>query len=259
MPRFGMSTMPRDNKKGPWEQQTRNDRSGFPLGIFLWIGLLLVVGVVIWVLVVLFPGQVSSHENSNFQIIKLVALLALVASGLIFVRRIKLGEVVRNLSIWTGIVAVLVIGYTYRIELIEVFNRVGGEFIPGYAITTEQNSLVITASADGHYYVYGKANGKRIRFMIDTGASNITLSPEDASRIGINLATLKFTQRYQTANGIGLGAPYQLKKLTIGSLDFTDIGISVNKSALGFSLLGMSFLERLQSFEFSDGKLFLNR
>ena len=247
------------DKKGPWEQQTGGYRSRFPLGIILWISLLLVVGVIIWVLVILFPGQATSHENNHFQIIKLVAILALVASGLIFVRRINFGEVARNISIWTGIVAVLVIGYTYRIELTEVFNRVGGEFAPGYAITTEQNSLVITASVDGHYYVYGKANGKRIRFMIDTGASKITLSPQDASRIGIDLEALKFTQRYQTANGIGLGAPYQLKNLTIGSFDFADIKVSVNKSALGFSLLGMSFLERLRSFEFSNGKLFLRR
>jgi aspartyl protease family protein len=131
--------------------------------------------------------------------------------------------------------------------------------VPANAVATDDNGLVITASADGHFYVNGRANGQRIRFMIDTGASNITLSPQDASRIGINLSELRFNQRFQTANGVGLGAPYRLDSLSIGSFEFANTRVSVNGADMSTSLLGMSFLERLKSFEFRGSKLYLRR
>jgi len=55
---------------------------------------------------------------------------------------------------------------------------------------------MLSASTDGHFCINGRANGKRIRFMIDTGASDITISPQAAQRIGIDLKKLQFTQRY---------------------------------------------------------------
>ena len=253
------------DENGPWEQNTGGQGPRFPLGLFLWVGLLLAVGIGIWFLSIRFPGQISSSENSSLEVVRLVAILALVSSGLIFARQINFGEVVRNIAIWTGLAAVILVGYTYRSELEEVYYRVGGELVPTQAITTEDDGLVISASADGHFYVDGKvyvdgkAKGEWVRFMIDTGASNITLSPQDASRVGIDLRSLQFIQRFQTANGVGLGAPYRLDSLSIGSLAFADTEVSVNQSEMGTSLLGMSFLDRLESFEFRDRKLYMRR
>ncbi len=247
------------DENGPWQQNTGGQGPRFPVGLVLWVGLLLAVGIGIWFLSVLFPGRLSSHDNSNLDIVRLVAILAFVSSGLIFARQINFGEVARNISIWTGLAAIILVGYTYRTELEEVFYRVGGELVPANAIATEGDGLVITASADGHFYVNGRANGQRIRFMIDTGASNITLSPQDASRIGVNLSELRFNQRFQTANGIGWGASYRLDSLSIGSFAFADTQVSVNEADMSTSLLGMSFLERLESFEFRGSKLYLRR
>ena len=246
------------DNKGPW-QQGEDKGSNFPLGVFLWLGLFLLVGILIWALFVLFPDQASSNDDTYLDIVRLVGILALVSSGLVYARRIKFGEVVRNVSIWTGLAAFLLLGYTYRTELSGIMYRVGGELIPGQAIPSRPNELIITASGDGHFYVNGKANGKRVQFMIDTGASDITLSPQAASRIGINLKSLQFTQRYRTANGIGLGAPYWLKSFSIGSFGFAETKVSINKSELSHSLLGMSFLEHLQSFEFQGNKLYLRK
>ena len=155
--------------------------------------------------------------------------------------------------------AVLVIGFTYRPELTEVYNRVVGEVAPAHAINTDQDTLAVTASLDGHYYVFGKANGERIRFLIDTGATDIMLTPQDASRIGIDLERLNYNQQYNTANGTTWGASYRLDSLSIGSFDFADIKVSVNESNSTVSLLGMSFLDRLKSFEFRDSKLYMKR
>ena len=133
------------------------------------------------------------------------------------------------------------------------------EKIPRQPITLGPNELIITASENGLFYVYGEANGKWLKFMIDTGASCIILSPQAASRIGINLKSLQFTQSFDTANGIGLGAPYWLKSFSIGPLEFAETEVSINKTELSESILGMSFLGRFRSFEFRGNKLFLRK
>ena len=246
------------DKEGPWDK-TGDRGKRFPWGIFLWLGLLVFVGALIWGLFVFFPDQSSSGDDVYLGLVELVAILALVASGLVFVRRIRFGEVVRNISIWTGLAAVLLLGYTYQTELSQIVYRVSGELVPGQAITSGPNELTIIASADGHFYINGRANGKRVRFMIDTGASDTVLTPQVASRIGIDLKSLQFTQRYQTANGIGFGAHYWLETFSIGPFVFSETKVSINQSEMSESLLGMSFLRRLRSFEFRGKNLYLRR
>ena len=165
----------------------------------------------------------------------------------------------RDLSIWTGVAAVLLLVYTYRTELGTMLDRVSSELLPGYVASSEENELVIAASSNGHFYANGKANGKRVRFLVDTGASETVLSPQAASRIGVNLTDLKFTNEYETANGIGLGATYRLQTLEIGSFTYRDFKISINKAKMSESLLGISFLKQLRSYEFLDGKLYLRK
>jgi aspartyl protease family protein len=229
------------------------------MGIFLWIGSLLIIGLGVWALFTLLPGQATPDENDNLRIFRLVTILVLASSGLIFTRRINFGEVARNISVWTGLAAIILVGYTYRTEFKEVFYRVRGELVPWQAIATKDNEITITASPGGHFFVNGKANGKWIRFLVDTGASYVTLSPQDAVRIGIDLQGLQFTQKFYTANGIGLGAWYRLDSFSIGPIEFADMRTSINKSRMKTSLLGMSFLERLKSFEFRDNKLYLRQ
>ena len=247
------------DENDPWRRDPQDRSSRVHVGLFLWIGLILAVGIGVWLLSILFPGQISSEDDSHLRIIRSIGVLALISSGLLYARRIRFGEVARNIAVWTGLAAIILVGYTYRTELEEVFYRVSGELVPSHAIATDDNGLVITASADGHFYVDGKANGQRIRFMIDTGASNVTLSPRDASRIGVDMSGLQFTQRYETANGTGLGAPYRLNSLSIGSFELADIEVSINRSDMSTSLLGMSFLERFGSFEFRGSRLILRR
>ena len=144
-------------------------------------------------------------------------------------------------------------------ELSEIMYRVGGELIPGLAVPSGPDEVIVTRGKNGHFFINGRANGKLIRFMVDTGATRIMLSPGGASQIGIDPDDLNFTQRYLTANGIGLGAPYTLKSFSIGPLEFKNVEVSINKAEMSNSLLGMSFLEKLQSFEFRSDKLYLRK
>jgi len=82
------------------------------------------VGALIGTLFILFLDQSSSEDDFYIELVRLVGVLALVASGLIYVRRVKFGEVVRNISIWTGLAAVVLLGYTYRTELSQIVYRV---------------------------------------------------------------------------------------------------------------------------------------
>lgn len=239
-------------------QQTRNKGARFPVGVFLLLGLFLFISIIIGSLFVVFPDQASS-EDTYLEIARLVGAIVLVSSGLIYVQRIKFGEAARNVSIWIGMVSVLLLGYSYRTELSGIMYRVGGELIPGLAVPLSPNEIIITASQNGHFYVNGRANGKRLRFMVDTGASDIMLSHKAASRIGIDFRNLQFTKSYRTANGIGLGAPYWIKKFSIGPFQFGEMKVSINQAEISHSLLGMSFLEQLQSFEFQGDKLYLRK
>ena len=97
-----------------------------------------------------------------------------------------------------------------------------------------------------------------VLFLIDTGATDIVLSPSDATRIGIDLSSLNFDRISQTANGLGLGASHTAKSLAIGPVEWTDVPIAINRAEMGTSLLGMSFLRRMAGIEIRGRQMFLH-
>jgi aspartyl protease family protein len=80
------------------------------------------------------------------------------------------------------------------------------------------------------------------------------LSPTDARRVGIATDGLRFTQRFETANGTVRGAPVELRELSIGPIQFANVQASVNGAPMSHSLLGMSVLRRFDSYEVRDGE-----
>jgi aspartyl protease family protein len=119
------------------------------------------------------------------------------------------------------------------------------------------NELAIEADWTGHFVADAWVNGTPVRFLIDTGASSIVLSPEDARRLGFHPAELNFSQRFGTANGVVRGAPVRLREVRIGQFALRDVPASVNESPLGISLLGMSFLGRLRGYAVENDRLVL--
>lgn len=239
-------TDPKTPPNAPWGKRPR--RGGLPIGVIVWLALLLAVGIGLWFLADLFPGHTLSAE-SRAHLLRLLVVLALVSSGLLVMRRIDFGAAARNIVLWLGVAAILAAGYTFRDDLRQAGLRVMAELVPGYVMPVGSNTMVLTMKADGHFHVIGGVNGTAVDFLIDTGASDIVLSPTDALRAGIDLTTLRFTQVYQTANGQGRGAPLTLAALTIGPIRLSDVRVSVNEAAMSSSLLGMAFLGRLASFE----------
>lgn len=113
-------------------------------------------------------------------------------------------------------------------------------------------------SSDGHYRSNASINGRSIPVMVDTGASTVALSFEDARRAGIRTSDLSFEIPVNTANGIVKAAPVMIRRLTVGGITVDDVRAMVlPKGALSGSLLGMSFLSRLNSYEVRQNTLIL--
>jgi len=120
------------------------------------------------------------------------------------------------------------------------------------------NTVVIQPDARGHFAVEGAVNGRRIRFMVDTGASLISLTERDASRLGYHPATRDYTLKMRTANGTGRAAPIKLDMVEIGGVMVRNVdALIVPDGALAENLLGLSFLSRLRRFEYREGRLVL--
>jgi aspartyl protease family protein len=174
----------------------------------------------------------------------------------VFARRARWTEVARNIAIWGIIAAVLAVGYAYRDELGSIGSRVQSELMPGEPVQSAgAHVLTLTQDDAGDFYVYGAANGTRIRFLVDTGASDIVLSPADARRLGIDMSALHFVSGFETANGVGAGARTTLDTLSVGTIQLWNVPVSINRTDMHASLLGMAFLKRLKAFEFSGRKL----
>jgi aspartyl protease family protein len=96
-----------------------------------------------------------------------------------------------------------------------------------------------------------------VRFVIDTGANGVLLSPDDAKRAGMDVDTLKYATPAETANGVGFYAPIILPQLTVGEMKLSSVPAAVNKAPMSSSLLGQAFLRQLDAVEIHGDTLTL--
>ncbi len=117
----------------------------------------------------------------------------------------------------------------------------------------------IAAESSGHFNTEADVNGRPIEVMIDTGATMVALSYEDAERAGIYLSNADFTRAVSTANGVARVAPVTLDRVSVGDITVRNVPAAVAEPGrLKTSLLGMSFLSRLSRFDMRSGLLTLH-
>ena len=126
---------------------------------------------------------------------------------------------------------------------------------PAPAPGTSSNSLILRAGKNGYVYVDASVNGTPIKMAFDTGASLVSLSQSDAQKAGLS-GGLSYSMVFQTANGTAYGAPVTLREIRIGQLAIEDVPAVVMQN-LGISLLGQSFLSRVESYQMRDGVMTL--
>jgi aspartyl protease family protein len=230
-----------------------------------WIALTLLVIAGLALLLRGDTGSIAGYDPSDFAIaVAGVALLVFLGSALSGSYRGRTGQAVRDLLTWSGMALLLVAGYSYREELFSFGHRVIYELLPpGSALRSDtqidgEHSVKIRRRPDGHFIARTRANGVALTMLIDTGASTVVLKPADAQRIGIETDKLRYTVPVQTANGTTYAAHVRLRTLALGPISLNDVEALVARpNALKENLLGMSFLGRLRSYEFTGDMLTL--
>jgi aspartyl protease family protein len=132
------------------------------------------------------------------------------------------------------------------------------EATPVEPVSSDPDSVVVGPDAMGHFRVEGRVDGQFLQFIVDTGASVVALTAENAAALGIHPAPIDFRAVVKTANGTVRAAPIQLNMVEVGNLMVRDVAAMVlPDNALSDNLLGLSFLSRLRHFEYTDGKMVL--
>jgi len=116
----------------------------------------------------------------------------------------------------------------------------------------------VPKASDGHYWADGEVDGAPVRFLVDTGATAVALTPKDAQRLGIDLSRLRYGSSVVTAGGRTRAAPVKLASVTVAGAKLRDVDALVIENGLDASLLGMSYLGRLSSFQATRQALFLH-
>jgi aspartyl protease family protein len=203
-------------------------------------------------------GTIAGLDSNVFGYVALlVALAVFIGGGMLGSYRGRAGPMLRDAVTWLALGLGLVTLYAYKDELLPIAARVVGELVPGSAMTVEESSggateVRIRKRLDGHFTANVKVNGGAVSMIVDTGASTIVLRPADARKAGIDPDTLTYRVPVLTANGRTMAARIRLDTVAIGPLDRKKVDALVAQpGALSQSLLGMSFLSRLRSYEFS--------
>ncbi|MEM7122140.1 MAG: TIGR02281 family clan AA aspartic protease [Pseudomonadota bacterium] len=208
-----------------------------------WILLGLGAGVVILV------ADAVAGENA-LRLVYLVILLLFVGAGVWWAfMRGNLSRSLRHAAVWVVIGAVLVVGYSFRDQIQFVTDRVIADHVPGYGFDADDNQVSFRLGPDGHFHVTALVDGVEVLFLVDTGASDVILTEEDARRLGFDPARLNYSQVFSTANGLVRGAPVRLNRVAIGPVFVTNVQASVNEASMDRSLLGMSFLSRIGGYQ----------
>lgn len=186
-----------------------------------------------------------------------VVLLVFTAGLVLVVFRERLSKALEAALFWTVVALLLVFGYSYRFELRDVGDRVFAELMPGHVAGHGRNVQIVRGNG-GDFGVAAHINGARISMVLDTGASSVVLTQEAAKAAGLPIEVLNYSVNVDTANGHTRAAPVTLDRLAVGNLTERAVpALVAQPGQLKTNLLGMTFLNRLESWEARGDKLLL--
>ncbi|MCB1516472.1 MAG: TIGR02281 family clan AA aspartic protease [Hyphomicrobiaceae bacterium] len=223
--------------------------------IVVLIGLAVAAGLAL--LVSFDAGSVLGLDQGRMSQFLFLAVILVVLGSSLLVRRLNASQVVRGAVAWLLVFLVAIGGYAYRNEFQGFAGRVWGELVPSHGVVSDNGHTVSFQRGLGRSFeVLASVNGADVRMIFDTGANAVVLTHIDAERAGISLSGLQFNTPVQTANGIGRAARVTISDMQIGGIVRRNIPAFVaDVGALDTSLLGMSFLETLDSYRVSQDLL----
>ncbi len=186
-----------------------------------------------------------------------IVFLVFVGATVLVLFREDFSKALRSALLWVLIALLLAGGYTYRLELKNISNRVLAEIVPGRAYT-QGRVVEIARGRAGEFNLGTDVNGARIQMALDTGASAVVLTQEAAKAAGLPLEVLTYNVSVDTANGRTRAASVTLDRLGIGGIVERSVpALIAQPGQLRTNLLGMSFLNRLESWEVRGDKLIM--
>lgn len=229
-----------------------------------WFALSLVIVACIALFMQHDSGTIAGLDTSEFaSVTALLAILIFLSGSLLGGYSGRIARAIRDGAMWALFGFVLVAGYTYKDQLLPVAQRVMGELVPGTPVAVLSDgagghAVRIRKQLDGQFVAQTHINGIAVNMVVDTGASAVVLKSDDARKLGIDTAGLLYSVPVQTANGRSFAASIKLRNIALGPVQIGNVQALIAKpGALRQSLLGMSFLSRLRSYEFSGDFLTL--
>ena len=192
-------------------------------------------------------------ENEFASLIYLLLFLAFIGFSYFASMRGRLGQSIQQMAIWCLIFFGFIAVYSLR-DVIE------HELFPEpelQTVQTEIGAYVFQREEDGHFYVILEIEGTPVQMVVDTGATGVVLTQEDAARIGFKEKHLRFSQSAYTANGIVKAAPVTLTSVKIGETEHFNVRAAVNGGDLHSSLMGMAYISRFSEFRIVGDLLYL--
>jgi aspartyl protease family protein len=225
---------------------------------FLW-GFLVVLLLVVAVLVA--RGQegliAGMDEGDVAALVIAAALLLFIGTAVFALFRDRLSQALVSALAWIAVGLLLAIGYTYRMELRDVGDRVLAQLVPGRP-ATRGRTVEIARTSSGSFSVTTQVNGVRVPMVLDTGATAVVLTYEAAKAAGLPLEVIAYTVNVDTANGRTRAAPVTLDRVAIGGIIERAVpALIAQPGRLRTSLLGMTFLNRLESWEVRSDRLLM--
>jgi aspartyl protease family protein len=265
-----LAATPADASSAPRESLQLGLRRNTLPHRFMWI-VLIGLGVALSALLI------SSNQdplgldltNAGYAIVVAqAAIAAVLGASLVMMVRYYLPQSVQSALFWTIVGIGLAAGYGYRFEFVaagrrmvselrHMGERVLSDLTPGRPLQIGR-SVEIARGRGGDFQVQTQVNGAPVRMILDTGASAVVLTQDDAMRAGLPLDLLHYTVEIETANGHARAAEVSLKQVSVLSITEREVpALIAQPGQLKESLLGMSFLNRLESYEMRGDKLLM--
>jgi aspartyl protease family protein len=224
------------------------------MGIFV-----LIVAIIALQIFLADPGGRTFGNLENGQTLSIVlwGLFALVLLAGIAPRyRGRLPHALRDALLWILLFGIFLGIYVFRDTFTPLTSRLVAELDPGSVMTPAPGEAAVIRRRDGTFVVHMVADGVRLPFVFDTGASMVVLRARDAQRIGIDTAHLLYNEQVGTANGRTRAAQVEISSLSAGTVTLKNVSALVARpGALDENLLGQSFLERLASYRVDGDRL----
>jgi aspartyl protease family protein len=219
------------------------------------LGVVAIVGALVIVAIHHGGAVAGLDDHQQLSLLYRLGLLILIGSALARMFRGRYAEVARMTLIWVGVVLALAIGYTYRLELKAAANRVTAELVPGHA-AARVRTVEMARTGAGDFHIATQVNGARVPMVLDTGASTVMLTREAAVAAGLPVEMIKYNVNIDTANGRTYAAAAIIDRIAVGGIVERSVpALIAQPGTLKTSLLGMSFLSRLQGWEVRGDKV----